>query len=133
MIDYEMKLEKEVSYLENPFQVDQIPTTSIDNFAIVGNLNKINQLDNSGRLVLKYVLAGLNQHTAITKLEVKGICINAFKNYPNERVNTNFYSKVANTLEIRIRRGIKNLLYNEVIAKTKVKDMYFVNKSIIWR
>lgn len=129
MVDYEEKLKKEVTYLENPFQIVNVETVTL------GNLEKINQLDNSGRLVLKYVVSNLNQHTAITMLKVIDICNRQFTNYPKITKDKmdRFEQKVANTLEIRIRRGIKNLLYNKVIAKTKEKDKYFVNKSIIWR
>lgn len=129
-IEYEEKVEREKPYSENPFQVVTVESS----FTVVGNLRKISKLDDNGRLLLFYVILNLNQHDHTTILEVVDICKKEFLDYPKYYNNSNTFSiKVANTHQTRIRRGIKNLLSNKVIAKTKVKNKYWVNKSIIWR
>jgi len=129
MVEYEEKVEREKPHSENPFQV-----VTIDNgFTIVGNLRKISKLDDTGRLVLFYVVLNLNQHDSTTKLEVVDICKREFLDYPKYDPNNEFSLRVANTHQVRIRRGIKNLLTHKVIAKTTTKDKYWVNKSVIWR
>lgn len=52
-------------------------------------------------------------------LAVKALCDILYKEY-NE------------TLATRIRRGIKDLLNNDVILHSNIKDIYWINPSILW-
>jgi len=107
---------KGVSYSSTPFKVG-IP---IKNIVIIGNMDKVNALTDSGRLVLKYVASSINYYEQTCKLVVPDIC----------KAEWNEYNA---TLATRVRRGIRNLLANEVIAKTTRSKHYWVNKSVVWR
>jgi len=129
MIEYEEKVERERPHTENPFQL----VTVNEGFTVVGNLRKISNLDDNGRVVLFYVVLNLNQHDNTTTLEVVDICKREFLDYPKYDSNNQESVRIANTRQVYIRRGIKNLLTHKVIAKTTTKNKYWVNKSVIWR
>lgn len=107
-------LEKQVQHKENPFKVG-----IVEYVLLIGDQNKVNQLSDQGRLVLKYVPHKLNRFSAVTQLDVRNICIAEFKSYDE-------------TLATRVRRGIRNLVAEKVIAYTTKKNYYWVNKSVIW-
>jgi hypothetical protein len=125
---YEEKARKEVIHEGNPFLV-----VSPKDVVLIGDLEKVSQLNESGLIVLKYVTKNLNQHTGITILSVKDICLKEFRQYFIDTQVNKMDIKVKNTLETRIRRGIRNLLSLEIIAISKGKNQYWVNKSVIWR
>lgn len=42
------------------------------------------------------------------------------------------YGEYNEAFATRIRRGLRDLVANKVLAKSDTKDIYWVNKSIIW-
>jgi hypothetical protein len=108
-------IEVKTIYNENPYKV-----VEIEDVLLIGNQTIVNQLSDNGRLCLKYIPKNLNKFEQTTVLDVKSICKDEFKQF-NQALAT------------RVRRGIRNLVTNEVIAYTRKKDYYWVNKSVIWK
>lgn len=86
----------------------------------IHNLEVFNRLTPAGRRVAKYVAKNLNLLTAITNLEVEKICTLEFGVYHETHAK-------------RVRRGINDLIANEVIARHTSKNYYFVNRDILWK
>jgi hypothetical protein len=99
----------------NPFHL-----CSVERVVLIGDMKKVNDLTDSGRIVLKYIPETLDIHTGIAKLDVKAICMGEF----------NVYNATNAT---RIRRGIRNLKANKVIASTVKKHYYWINRGVIWK
>jgi len=104
--------------------VEKHTTTPFDTLAdhkyVLVDLDKINQLGEQGRIVLKHVVFYLDVHTGTSQFNTEVICIAEFGVYDE------VYRK-------RIRRGINNLLSNKVISKTDKRHIYWVNKAIVWK
>ena len=111
----EETIEVKQLHVSNPFKV-----VEVEEVLLIGNQQVVNQLSDNGRVVFKYIPKYLNKFEGQTALDVKSICRAEYKQYTP-------------TLATRIRRGIRDLIKNDVIADTRKKDFYWVNKSVIWK
>lgn len=103
------------SFKETPFKIVQIKER-----LLIGDIDRINQLSDNGRLVLKHISKYINVFLVNTKLDVKEITEEEFGMYTE-------------TLATRVRRGIRNLVKNNVIAYSTRKNEYWLNKGVIWK
>lgn len=110
-INEELEKSTKTKYDFNPFIFTGELPVSVD-VAILRKL-KIN-----GILVLSLINKTWFKDGS-TRLGVKEICTVLFKEY-NEANAT------------RVRRGLRELLRNQVIAYSDTKDIYWVNKGAIW-
>ncbi len=108
-------IEQKIMYAANPFKEEEAGEV-----LLIGNQEVVNQLSVNGRTVFKYITRYLDRLNRKTCLPVNTICYREF----------NLYDQ---TFATRIRRGIRDLIKANVIAYTKEKDFYWVNKNIIWK
>lgn len=118
-------------YKENPFYLHSngdTPTLegsatiiSGDNDYVVGDFPRIAKLSVQGLHVLAHSVWTIDKiKGGIIKINTQEFC---------ERV----YGGFDETLRTRVRRGIKNLVLNAVIAYSEDKDVYWINPQVIWR
>lgn len=102
---------------ENPFFING----SVSNDYIVSDFPRIAKLSVQGIHVLANSIQTLDKEKGGTiKINTQEFC---------ERL----YGGFDETLRTRVRRGIKNLLLNAVIAYSEDKDIYWINPQVIWR
>lgn len=87
----------------------------------------------------------VSDFSRISKLSVQGLNILAHSIHTLDkekggsiRINTQefcerVYGGYNETLRTRVRRGIKNLILNAIIAYSDDKDIYWLNSQVIWR
>lgn len=111
----EETIEVKQLHVSNPFKV-----VEVEEILLISNQQVVNQLSDNGRVVFKYISKYLDKFEGQTYLNTKTICRAEYKQHTS-------------TLVKRLTRGIRDLVENNVIAYTRKKDFYWVNKSVIWK
>lgn len=137
-------------YASNPFFV-VLPSM----IANSGTSNSGVTVSNDGNIIITGSIAVgsssnntdyiVSDFSRIAKLSVQGLNILAHSIHTLDkekggsiRINTQefcerVYGGYNETLRTRVRRGIKNLILNAIIAYSDDKDIYWLNSQVIWR
>ena len=89
-----------------------------ENVVVIGELDKVMALSDNGRFMLNYVSKHLYSDWCL--ITVRTVCQTEFK-------------EVNETYSTRIRRGIRNLIKFNILAKSEKADIYWVNPNVLWR
>lgn len=106
------------SYSQNPFPKPLESTYQL----IVRDVDRIAMLNPSGLLVLAnaFTKDKFDKENKKIVLNVKDIAVAIYQNCDE-------------TIATRIRRGIKNLVHNAIIAQSDERDTYWINPGVIWK
>lgn len=111
---------KKAKYNSNPFVVE-FNHTSTGGIVDMPNINLslLPKLSPHGITVLARLNDTCFKNDHSTRLVVKDICDKLYQSYNDANAT-------------KIRRGIRNLIANRVLAYSDIKDIYWINKAAIW-
>lgn len=111
---------EKLRYDSNPFVVElnHTPTGGIVDMPNI-NLSLLPRLSPHGITVLARLNDACFKKDHSTRLVVKDICDRLYQSYNDANAT-------------KIRRGIRNLIANHVLAYSDIKDIYWINKAAIW-
>lgn len=105
-------------HAENPFLASPADVVGIGSKdtakLIISDFDRIAKLSTQGLTVLAHSIDTLNEDKATIKIDTKEFCEKVYAGYDE-------------TLRTRVRRGIKNLILNGIIAYSHERDIYWLN------
>lgn len=115
MYETEEIMKDEVRYANSPFSMKS-------NYSpvVINDIDKFNDLLERERRVVKHAVKNLNLLDGTTTLSVEKLAVLEYNTYNDANRK-------------KIKRAINGLISKQVIAATLVKNMYWLNRDIVWR